>query len=97
VTVELQGQLLAQERELDSREGDIDAWEEGLAAFAHMLGEVHVERDASHASVDVVQQVFFTQAHASVPDLDSSPTLAGCWKNAIFFFACKRKTWRCGR
>jgi hypothetical protein len=55
VTVELQGQLLALERKLDSREGAIIVWEESLAAFAHALGEVHVEHDASRAHVDAVQ------------------------------------------
>jgi hypothetical protein len=35
VAIELQEQLLAQDRELDSREGAIIVWEEGLAAFAH--------------------------------------------------------------
>jgi hypothetical protein len=54
VVIELQEQLFARERQLDSREGGIIAWEEGLAAFAHMLREVHVERDASHARADVV-------------------------------------------
>jgi hypothetical protein len=54
VTVELQGQLLAQERELDSCEGAIISWEEGLVAFVHALGEVSAERDASHTRVDAV-------------------------------------------
>jgi hypothetical protein len=27
----------------------------------------------------------------------SSPTLAGCWRNAKSFFACRRLTWRCER
>jgi hypothetical protein len=34
VAAELQGHILAQERELDSREGAVIAWEEGLVAFA---------------------------------------------------------------
>jgi hypothetical protein len=38
VIVELQEQLLAQERELDSREGTIVTWEEGLIAFTRALG-----------------------------------------------------------
>jgi hypothetical protein len=54
VIIELQGQLLAQERELDSREGAIVTWEEGLAAFARVLGEVRMECDVSHACVDAV-------------------------------------------
>jgi hypothetical protein len=65
VTIELQGQLLARERELDSRESAIVMWEEGLAAFSRGLGEVRMERDASCTCIDAVQQDFFTQAHAS--------------------------------
>jgi hypothetical protein len=55
MTVELQKRLLAWERELDSQEGAIVAWEEGLVAFARALGEEHAERDASRACADVVQ------------------------------------------
>jgi hypothetical protein len=65
MAVELQGQLLAQERELDSREGAIIMWEEGLVAFACTLGEVCAERDASRACADVVPRDFFTQVRAS--------------------------------
>jgi hypothetical protein len=36
--VEQQKQLLAWERELESHEGTIIAWEESLMAFAHVLG-----------------------------------------------------------
>jgi hypothetical protein len=54
VVVELQEHLVARERELDSREGTIVAWEEGLAAFARMLGEVHAEHDASRARADAI-------------------------------------------
>jgi hypothetical protein len=41
VAIELQGQLLAWERELDSREGTIAMWEEGLAVFMHAWGGAH--------------------------------------------------------
>jgi hypothetical protein len=78
VTIELQGQLLAWERELDSREGAIITWEEGLVAFARTLGEVRTERDASRACADAVQWDFFTQACASCSQSDSSLTLARC-------------------
>jgi hypothetical protein len=37
-TVELQGQLLAREREVDSHEGAIITWEEGLVAVARTWG-----------------------------------------------------------
>jgi hypothetical protein len=47
VVVELQGQLLARGRELDSREGAIAMWEDGLMAFECALGKVSAERDAS--------------------------------------------------
>jgi hypothetical protein len=65
VAVELEEQLLAHERELDSREGAIIMWEEGLVAFACTLEEVCMESDASRAHADVVQQDFFFHAHAS--------------------------------
>jgi hypothetical protein len=45
VAVELREQLLAQERELDSREGTISMWENGLAASKRALGRVHMEHD----------------------------------------------------
>jgi hypothetical protein len=41
VAVELREMLLTQERELDSREGTIAAWEDGLAAFERALGGAH--------------------------------------------------------
>jgi hypothetical protein len=41
------------------------SWEEGLVAFASAVGELWAECDASHVHVDVVQQFFFTQEHAS--------------------------------
>jgi hypothetical protein len=45
VAIELRGQLLARERELDSREGAITAWENGLVASECFLGRVCVECD----------------------------------------------------
>jgi hypothetical protein len=45
VAVELQEQLLTQE-ELDSREGAITAWEDGLVASKHALGRACLEHDA---------------------------------------------------
>jgi hypothetical protein len=49
VAIELQVQLLARERELDSKKGAIMEWEDGLVAFEHTLGKVRKARDASHA------------------------------------------------
>jgi hypothetical protein len=45
VAAELQEQLLARERELDSRKGTIAVWKDGLVAFEHTLGRVCIERD----------------------------------------------------
>jgi hypothetical protein len=54
VVGELQQQLLAWERELDSREGAIAAWEYGLAAFAHTLREVCTKCDVKHIPAEAV-------------------------------------------
>jgi hypothetical protein len=47
VATELKEQLLTQE-ELDSREGAITAWEDGLAASECALRRACMERDAEH-------------------------------------------------
>jgi hypothetical protein len=47
MAVELQEKLLARERELDSREGTIAVWEDGLVAFERALGKVDMERGTS--------------------------------------------------
>jgi hypothetical protein len=54
VTIELQGQLLAKERELDSWKGAITTWEDGLASIKHALGKVLTERDVGRAQAEVV-------------------------------------------
>jgi hypothetical protein len=54
VAVEVQEQLLAQERELDSREGVIATWEDGMATF-EALGRACMERDAEHIQAEAVQ------------------------------------------
>jgi hypothetical protein len=50
---------------LDTREGAVVTWEEGLAAFACTLGEVRVERDAYRVRTSVVQRDFFPEVRAS--------------------------------
>jgi hypothetical protein len=54
IAVELREQLLAWERELDSREGANTAWGDGLVAFERALGKVRTECDASHAQADAI-------------------------------------------
>jgi hypothetical protein len=45
--VKLRKQLLARERELESREGAITAWKDGLVEFEHALWRVRMEHVAS--------------------------------------------------
>jgi hypothetical protein len=59
VVVELQERLLSQKRELDSREGAIATWDEGLVAFARVLGKARTKCDTSHVHADTVQWDFF--------------------------------------
>jgi hypothetical protein len=59
VIAELQKQLTPQERELDSRDGTIIAWEEGLMAYAHALGDVSTGCDADRAGLETTQWDFF--------------------------------------
>jgi hypothetical protein len=66
VIVKTQEQLLARERELDSRESTIIAWEEGLTSFARPLDVVSTERDTSRARIDAIQWDFLTQVCASI-------------------------------
>jgi hypothetical protein len=65
---ELQEQLLALERELDSQEGTVVTWEEGLTTFAHVLGEAPVRM-----SYDVTS---LTKCAPLVPGLDGTTPLA---------------------
>jgi hypothetical protein len=66
VIVEMQEQLLARERELDSRESTFIAWEEGLTTFARPLDVVSTEHDTSRARVDAIQWDLLTQVCASI-------------------------------
>jgi hypothetical protein len=65
LNVELQERLLAQERELDSREGAIATWEDGLAAFKCSLGKVCTKCDAKRVWDEAIQQDFLARTHAS--------------------------------
>jgi hypothetical protein len=90
-------QLLAQEKELDSREGAITTWEDGLVAFACALGDARMECDAKRVQAVAVQQYFLAGRVPLVPALNSSTILAGRWSNARSSFAYRRQTWRCRR
>jgi hypothetical protein len=56
VAIELREQLLARERELESRQVAIAAREDGPAAFKHALGRVCMECAASCIQVEAAQQ-----------------------------------------
>jgi hypothetical protein len=66
VTIELQGQLLAREKELDSREGVVVTWEEGLVVFMRALWELHAGHDTSRVHADAIQWDFFAQVCTSI-------------------------------
>jgi hypothetical protein len=59
---ELQEHLLTQERELDSKEGTIVMWEDGLAAFERALGRACMERNTGCAETEVVQQDYLARS-----------------------------------
>jgi hypothetical protein len=52
VPIELWEQLLPRERELESREGAILAWQDGLAAFECTLRMVCMECDGSRIQAE---------------------------------------------
>jgi hypothetical protein len=55
IAIELQEQFLAQERELDSSEGALVAWENSLMASECVLGRACMERNAECTHVEVVR------------------------------------------
>jgi hypothetical protein len=64
VAVELREQLLARKRELDSREGTISMWENGLAASKHALGRVRMEHDVRRIQDEAALQDYLARTHA---------------------------------
>jgi hypothetical protein len=64
VAVELWEQLLARERGLDSREGVIVAWKDGLVASECALGRACVERDAKCNRAEAARQDYQARIHA---------------------------------
>jgi hypothetical protein len=85
VIVELQEQLLAWERELDSREGALIAWEESLMTFARALREASVECGASHTLAAVTPWDFFAHMNASISQSERLKPIASYWMIARHF------------
>jgi hypothetical protein len=55
MAIELQEQLPARERDLDSRECILMVWEDGLAAFEHALGKARMECDGECDQTEAIQ------------------------------------------
>jgi hypothetical protein len=68
VVDELQEQLLTWERELDSREGVIATWQDGLAASEHALGRVCAKRDTACAQAEATRQDYLARLGAFTSD-----------------------------
>jgi hypothetical protein len=64
VAIELWGELLAQERKLDIREGAIVAWEDSLLAFECALGRARIECDAECDQSEAARQDYQARIHA---------------------------------
>jgi hypothetical protein len=65
LVIELQEQLLARERESDSREGTVAMYEDGLLAFERALGMVCMDHDAKHIWAKATQQDFLARTCTS--------------------------------
>jgi hypothetical protein len=78
----LQAQLLTREWELDSREGAIATWEDGLVAFKHALGRACMEHKAERTEAEAVRQDYLarmcTFTFGSKNSLNFSRTLEEC-------------------
>jgi hypothetical protein len=82
MAIELQEQLLARERELDSKEGALMNREDGLAASLCALGRVHMECDAKCDRAEAVRQDYRARICAFVAgcrrSFDFDWVLEGC-------------------
>jgi hypothetical protein len=90
VVAELQEQLLARERELDSREGAIVTWEESLLVSARTLREASAESDATRALMATTRRDYLAQigTFGSRSD-DAKPFIRG-WMSAPPYWGCRR-------
>jgi hypothetical protein len=64
VVEELQEQLLAREQEMNSREGAIATWEDGITSSERSLGRACMERNANHAQTEAIRQDYLTRSRA---------------------------------
>jgi hypothetical protein len=68
MVAELQEQLLVWERELDSQENALMAWEDDLATTKHALGRVCMECNAECDQAEAIRQDYRSRMHASTTD-----------------------------
>jgi hypothetical protein len=104
VDVELQGQLLAQERELDSREGTITAWRMDWQLLSAPLERCTWNMMSVTSELRLSNMTSLPRHAPLVPGPHGSPTSTGHWRNARSSFAyririlrCKRQYWRRSR
>jgi hypothetical protein len=76
VIIELQGQLLTWERELDSQEHILMAREDGLVASEHALGRAHMECDGECDRAEAIRQDYLARVRAFT---------AGCRRSLDFY------------
>jgi hypothetical protein len=97
VVVELQGQLLVRERELDSKEYAITVWEDGLVASEHALGKVCMKHDVVMSELRPSSRTSLPSRAPLVLGPNGSLTSTGHWRNTRSSFSYRRWTWRCKR
>jgi hypothetical protein len=75
MVTELQEQLLVRDRELDSQENALKAWEDNLAATELALGRARMECDTECDRAEAIQRDYQAWMRAST---------AGCWCSLDF-------------
>jgi hypothetical protein len=63
IAVEFQEQLVARERVLDSREGTLTTWENGLVASKSALGRVCMERNIECTQAEAARSDYRARIH----------------------------------
>jgi hypothetical protein len=92
MAVELQEQLLAQERKLDGKEGIITAQEDGMPTSECALGRACTECDAECDQAEAVRHDYHARIHTSTSSCRRSFNFDQVLEGASSFFPCKRRT-----
>jgi hypothetical protein len=97
VAIELLGKLLAQESELDCREGGIASWRMDWQPLSMPLERSTQNVMLVASKLRLSSMTSLPRRASLAPGLDSSPTSIGHWRDARSFFAYRGRTWRCER